>query len=529
MKPISPNILNHLTGGTCIQTSSTCVVWNGPNIPCINLCKGDTIDTVIYDLAQILCDITENVLDVTTLDFACLIGPGDCPPETLLETLQAIITKVCSLPTSSTPCPPPTGLPIINLPPCLYYTNVEGDNVTALPLDEYAQYLAGTICQIIADINSINSVITVINNRLTVLELNAGSGGGGSPVTTIVSQCYTGTAPGQTVALSTALTNLETKLCQYNNTLGTLTEWQNLISATCITGSTPLPCGTGTYSTLPGWVNPITSVADSLTNLWLVVCKLNECITGTTPTPACALLPPTNVTVTEITTTTCKINWVAPVITTGLASPVGYKIEVFTTGGVSVSTNTVGPTPLQYSYTNPSIVAGTQYVVKVSAIYVCGTSDSAQITSELKAVYYAAKLYLIDSLVSSVPLNCTPGLGTPEAYIEENRKVRIELKNPSTSAPYNNSAGQPIEVVIGIETIGCGGSSTITNHTISIPVGTWFAEYNYVAAEKQYCSGPNCTTIVRTVNCFGGAALADTSPLPAVIGIDTSITSLGNC
>ncbi len=528
MKPISPNILNLSSTGTCIQTSSSCVIWNGPNIPCINLCKGDSIDTVIYELAQILCDITENVLDVTTLDFACLIGPGDCPPETLLETLQAIITKVCSLPTSSGPCPPPSNLPIVNLPPCLYYTDLQGDNVTALPLDEYASYLASTICRIIADINSINSVIATINNRLTILELNAGAGGGGTPVTTITSQCYTGTAPGQTVALSTALTNMETKLCQYNNLLGTLTEWQSVISSTCITGSTPLPCGTGTYSSLPGWVDPVETVADSLKNLWLVVCKLNSCITVPSTLP-CVLVPPTNVTITDVTNTACKINWTAPV-TTGVTAPTAYKIEVFDALGTppAIVTVNVGttPTPLTYNLASASIVAGTTYLVKVSAIYPCGTSAAATATGVLKQVYYASKLYYQNTITSSSAEIC----GITNAYTEVTRKLRVELRDPATSNPVLNtiSGSGNIEVTVRIQTIGCGGTVTTTDQIIPIAPNQWFGEVTFVAQEKTLC-GIDCQDITRSVTCYVGTQITGGTPLPPTVGLDTSITSLTTC
>ena len=171
MKPISPNASKYGKNG-CMPVSASCVVWNGPDISCINLCSGDTIDEVVYQLAQILCDITENVLDVTTLDFECLLAEGQAAPDTLLETLQLIITNACT-PDPTPPPTPPTPLPDVQLPECLYYVNGEGDTVTALPLDEYAAYLASVICRLIADINSINAVITTINtnrvNRCLIL------------------------------------------------------------------------------------------------------------------------------------------------------------------------------------------------------------------------------------------------------------------------------------------------------------------------------------------------------------------------
>ena len=73
----------------------------------IDLCKGDTIDVVIYELALILCDITQNVLDISTLDFECLLVDGQCEPDTLLETLQLIISHICLPPDPIPPRPFP--------------------------------------------------------------------------------------------------------------------------------------------------------------------------------------------------------------------------------------------------------------------------------------------------------------------------------------------------------------------------------------------------------------------------------------
>ena len=49
MKPLN------LDKSTCNPISSNCVIWGGPDIECINLCKGDTITDVTYKLALELC------------------------------------------------------------------------------------------------------------------------------------------------------------------------------------------------------------------------------------------------------------------------------------------------------------------------------------------------------------------------------------------------------------------------------------------------------------------------------------------
>lgn len=48
------------------------IIWNGPNIPCIQLCKGDTVSEVVYKIASEVCCIIDN-LDVSTLSYECII------------------------------------------------------------------------------------------------------------------------------------------------------------------------------------------------------------------------------------------------------------------------------------------------------------------------------------------------------------------------------------------------------------------------------------------------------------------------
>lgn len=87
MKPLN------LDKSTCNPISSNCVIWGGPDIECINLCKGDTITDVTYKLALELCKIME-LLNITNYDLACL--DLACAPEDFNSLLQAIINKLCT-------------------------------------------------------------------------------------------------------------------------------------------------------------------------------------------------------------------------------------------------------------------------------------------------------------------------------------------------------------------------------------------------------------------------------------------------
>ncbi len=88
MKPLN------LDNQNCSPISSNCVVWEGPNMPCIKLCKGDTISDVIAELANKLCALFDS-LDATTYDTTCLELTRQ--PKTTQELIQVLIDKICEL------------------------------------------------------------------------------------------------------------------------------------------------------------------------------------------------------------------------------------------------------------------------------------------------------------------------------------------------------------------------------------------------------------------------------------------------
>ena len=50
----------------CSPISSNCVIWQGPDIPCIGICNGDTVSDVVGKLGEELCNI---------LDASCQCNP----------------------------------------------------------------------------------------------------------------------------------------------------------------------------------------------------------------------------------------------------------------------------------------------------------------------------------------------------------------------------------------------------------------------------------------------------------------------
>lgn len=76
-------------------TTSDLVVYQGPDIPCLHLCKGDTVSKVINKLATKFCNLLDS-LGIDKYDFSCL-SVGPCEPKTFQELIQLIITSICEI------------------------------------------------------------------------------------------------------------------------------------------------------------------------------------------------------------------------------------------------------------------------------------------------------------------------------------------------------------------------------------------------------------------------------------------------
>jgi hypothetical protein len=162
MKPIN------LDNSSCNPISSNCVIWQGPNIPCIKLCTGDSVTDVVYALATELCTIIDQV-NISTLDLSCLdIITGT--PTNINQLLQILIDKICELNNVSTTTPKRGGSScptdcIVSVASCLQI-----DGQTTMKLLDYVQLIGNKICLLLDSISTINSSLTDLTNRVIELE-----------------------------------------------------------------------------------------------------------------------------------------------------------------------------------------------------------------------------------------------------------------------------------------------------------------------------------------------------------------------
>ena len=163
----------------------------------------------------------------------------------------------------TTPCPDC----IVILPIGLRYTDPGGDLVTQLPLDDYLQLVGNHIVTLIGEVDDLTSAIDDLTARVTTIENNLPTY---VPVPEI---SMPGIMPdSELYPLQDVLTELALQFIDLRNATGTPTA---LSTAITYQGGTLKDeqqlSGVDLMKELSGWVEEPTTVADSITNMWLTI------------------------------------------------------------------------------------------------------------------------------------------------------------------------------------------------------------------------------------------------------------------
>jgi hypothetical protein len=280
--PIKPND----TQEGCNPISSNCVLWQGPDIPCINLCKGDTISDVTAKLASELCTIVDQ-LAIENFDVSCF--PPICPkPENIQDLIQFILDTLCGFEQGTVPiksngsgtftCTDSLNC-TVTIAKCFQYTDAFGNLVTEMSIKDYATAIANRVCTLTNTITTINSTLATFENRITTLEncvLPCRP-----PVfdVTVPTSCLSATT---NIPLVDFVEDLEAAFCALQQATGTPTELATGTAQECINlDTTPtLNNATVTYNALPGWVSAGTysNASHAINNIWLVLCDMRRAV-----------------------------------------------------------------------------------------------------------------------------------------------------------------------------------------------------------------------------------------------------------
>lgn len=282
MKP-----LNAETPG-CDPISSNCVIWQGPDIECIKLCKGDTVTDVVAKLGTELCGIMA-ALDITSFDLSCF-NLTTCKPDDFHALIQFLIDRVCKLQNctgcipdcngnSALPTPAPgtgTGCPDceVAISSCFYFQNQFGDTVTSMQLSDYVIAIGNKVCSLAGQIETINQILATHTMQIIALQNRA-------PIQfvlpDIIPVCVLPAVP---TDIATVLSALEQQFCALRSATGTPDQIYQAIVKQCsgLNNAAALGTNGGTMGGITGWVNNPVNAADTLTNIWLTICDLRSAV-----------------------------------------------------------------------------------------------------------------------------------------------------------------------------------------------------------------------------------------------------------
>ena len=274
MKPLN------LDNSPCSPTSSNCVIWQGPDLPCIKLCKGDTVTDVIAKLATELCTIMD-MLNVSNYDLSCF-NLTACGPNDFQALVQFLIDQICSLQNQVTTVSDPSTSPIVNVPKSTSADTLVTvadcfvvGGVTVMTVSEYAQAIGTKVCSIASQISVINAQIVDLEVRVTNLENTP------IPTPTIPSftlSCQIGTlAGGSTNFINTILQEyINNVWCSYVTATGSTADILSAVSAICITDTDLQLTNGAAFSTNPFWIqnSSYSTLADAVNNLWVALCDI---------------------------------------------------------------------------------------------------------------------------------------------------------------------------------------------------------------------------------------------------------------
>lgn len=264
MLPVGSNTKS----STCSVLSSNCVIWHGADIPCIGLCKSDTVTDVILKLGELVCNIEGRAGDIT-VNTECL-GSGSVTWENYNDLIQYLTDRLCNLYTIVSDIVIPTPISLTaDVATCLQ----AAAGGATLGVVEYAELIGTTLCTALSDITTLESTvsthstqITTINNTLSTLNLTY------APINSTYVCLSTGAD-----TLVNIVATIEQELCDLELQTGSPAELAVGLQPYCDLTNEPALSAAGTMATAyPEWNVTVSNLAQSMKNLWITVCDMRN-------------------------------------------------------------------------------------------------------------------------------------------------------------------------------------------------------------------------------------------------------------
>jgi hypothetical protein len=274
MKPLN------FDNSPCSPTSSNCVIWGGPDLACINVCKGDSVTDVVAKLATELCTLLDT-FNISAYDISCF-NLVNCAPQTFTDLINFLIVKVCELDNGTSSgggTTPSTGCPtdcFVEVAPCF----VVG-TATVMNLTNYVTTIGERICNLVDSIAAQQLAINSLNNRVTALEAYT------PPTYTTPTMVMVATLPSTPPLLINTTQPINIVIESFINDI-----WFSFVGATgdsgCLASAVSLqtvlpsdaskanPASTMSAVYAGLWVAPAVTVCDTIKNIWACIKDLRD-------------------------------------------------------------------------------------------------------------------------------------------------------------------------------------------------------------------------------------------------------------
>jgi hypothetical protein len=504
MKPITTSFL---TGkDTCTPISSDCVVWNGPDLPCVTEpCNGESATNVLQLMADKLCELSDELSSVMEVDLSCLLTNAE-PPTNLQELQQLVIDKVCeALDNGGGGGTDPGGQKTLYpLPLCLQYVDNDQNTVTSAELNDFLDLVADKVCEIVADIVNIQDDITDLDARVTVLE-NA------NPVITPatlpnVTLTCTNSTPGTAKPITTAIVEFENAYCQFRVLTGSNSEISTIINKECagLDTADSLSNPSLQMNQLTGWVTTPTTMTQMLNNMWITLCdirsKVIDCCSNITN--PCSPFPVSKISINNVNDQSFDISWNNPNVGS-FEPPVEFNVDVFDvlngqpTGGALLSETYTYPVTFPITVLN-TLDPGTTYAVVVTAVYSCGSMSTTTTAVLNEAIPLDFCVDITETDLPNTTVTCDG------SKTQTNKKLTFTLYDTATNNVIQAPSNLSIQIVFTREdNCDTPASTTSSVANIILSQGNSSLDYTYIAAGWQDCGGGRgCSSVTLTPNCI---------------------------
>jgi hypothetical protein len=461
MKPLN------LDNRPCSPISSNCVIWQGPDIPCIKLCTGDTVSDVVEKLATELCTIMDT-LKITNYDLSCF-NLTACPPADFQALIQFLIQQVCETQgiTNTTKTATASTCPdcVVTVASCF----VVGSQST-MQLVDYVTMIGTKVCNIISQITELQNQIDNLNIRVNALEdAPPPSFTLPSISTGCLSAYMAGTPASATIdlVLNALLNDTSIGYCQLVGSTGLPADITAAVLSQCIFDtSVSLQYSPATFEAAyaGSWVQAgdLNSAADAINNIWISICDIYNYVSGielaTSVVEAGVGTAVTSATVGSVTTytvSTLSFMWVgqAPLPNIPKLTP-NWGAGRLCDGDVMIMTNVIYDEDSAY---NPTLgiwscpttgMYTLSFVISLTAPSPDGWLDAtpgmiiAGLTTPTACDYYVVNNFTPNVISKHATIS-----GSATVYIAAGNEVCLKIAN-LTNIDYTSTAGDSVKMSI---------------------------------------------------------------------------------